>query len=226
MPQAKLEASRQAVSMATLLEIEELPRRRAAGGGRCQHRVGREEARENMMMSEMRKIQKPIADDDALGRGTARAVPGAWECAWPGGPPCRGSGGNATLFMPVPLRLRRLRSSGSSQRFEPRGPVGAIHPRDLLGRYRRLHDIPPGEDHEGRVGAHEAQHHEPPDVPDQGKSGHDREERRDETGRRCCAASRWPRSAAPRDSASGLARLAASCPSTAPHSRRPAAPRS
>ena len=45
MPQAKLEASRQAVSTATLSQIEELPRGRPAGGRGRQHRIGGEEAR-------------------------------------------------------------------------------------------------------------------------------------------------------------------------------------
>src|SRR5580698_7807371 len=59
--------------------------------------------------------------------------------------------------------------------------IGAVDPRDFVGRNLELGDIAPSEHHEGRIGADEPEHDEPPDVPDQREAGEGREKRRDET---------------------------------------------
>ena len=80
-------------------------------------------------------------------------------------------------------RGAHARSASCSARAPRARAVGAVDPRDFLGRDLVLGDIAPGKHDEGRVGADEAEHHQPPDVPDQGEAGDDRKERGDEAGR-------------------------------------------
>ena len=75
MPQQKLESSRQAVSICNVAKIEELRGGRTTGRRTGEHGVGGEERREHHDVGQQ-EYPEPVADDDALGRGAAFAVPG------------------------------------------------------------------------------------------------------------------------------------------------------
>ena len=75
MPQVKLESSRQAVSIATIVEVKQLLPARPAGRLSGQHRVGREERGEHDDVAEQ-EDPEAVADDDALVDRSAAGVRG------------------------------------------------------------------------------------------------------------------------------------------------------
>ena len=181
-PQVKLESRRHAVSIATLCRSNRSLPLGPPAVSFDQHRIGGEERREHHDVAEQ-EDPEAVADDDAL-RGGARVVENR-----------RGRGRAAPLAPTVAvvracLEGRHEQGLRGRERLAPRAPVGAVDARDLFGRNLVFGAVAPGEDDEGRESADEADDDEPPDVPDHAEPREGGEERADEAGRRCSAASR------------------------------------
>ena len=184
-PQAKLDSRRNAVSTATVVQVEEFERPRAARGRMRQHRVGGIEAREHHEVGEQ-EHPEAIGRDDALRRRSAVSR-------------SRGSRSEAAADRlvssddPAPARMPGSRPATRSSRASR---LTRVDPGDLVGRHLVFVMVAPGEDDEGGEGAGDADRSQPPDVPDQREAGDDGEEGDDEAGRAVDAASRSLRSAA------------------------------